>query len=237
MRSRIHFDLLSGNSNLFKVIGQATPHVAAQKFNPYTAPHASICGTIGHETEDTAFEATFDQRYERMDSAGLGITGWKFPFRVPHTVVMRGHVQCSCCGPTCFHCGQGVVAKRDPQDGHGPGAEYNEGVLDLSVLQPLAREACAKVGDKAYGQQLADLAQSVGISAADIKAHVPYIKGNVEDVFAATTAKSCDIFYTAAFLHLFTHPDRGWLKNAHNKLSRDWPQRPGVKPIDVEVMQ
>lgn len=236
MRSRIHLELQSSKQNIFALVADQTPADAAQKSNPYTSPHDGICGTVSHETEDTGFEATFDERFERNSDGS-----WKFAFRVPHTVVMRGHVQCSCCGPTCFHCGSaGFVQKtKTAKVGHGPGAEYCEAVLDLSVLQPLAREAASKVGDKSYAASVQSAAQSLGLTAADIQAHVPYFTSPtaVADVFAATTTKPSDIFYTAAFLQLLLHPDRGWLKSAHNKLSKDWPQRPGAKPTSVEIAQ
>ncbi|HEV2194028.1 MAG TPA: hypothetical protein VGR55_00460 [Candidatus Acidoferrum sp.] len=236
MRSRIHLELQNSKQNLFTLVADQSPADAAQKANPYTSAHDGICGTVGHETEDTSFEATFDERFERNSDGS-----WKFAFRVPHTVVMRGHVQCSCCGPTCFQCGSGGFVQKptSTKTGHGPGAEYCEAVLDLSVLQPLAREAASRVGDKSYGATLQSAAQSLGIAAADIQAHVPYFTSPsaVADVFAATTMKPSDIFYTAAFLQLLLHSERGWIKSAHTKLSKDWPQRPGKKPTSVEVTQ
>lgn len=236
MKSRIHLTLQDDAGHLFKHIGKDVPHVEAQKFNPYTKPYTGICGTIGHETEDTSFEATFDERYERNPDGS-----WKFAFRVPHVVVMRGQVQCECCGPQCFHCGDNVTAATT---GTVPmatndhvGSEYCEAVLDLITLQPLAREASQKLGDKAYAKQLSDSTASLGLDASWLQLHIPYLQGKVADVFAATSTYASDIFYVAAFLNLILHRERGWIKTAHNKLSRDWPQRPARnKPTAADIV-
>src|SRR5437899_4311760 len=152
MKSRIHLEI--DNNKLFTLVSADHPSVAALKVNPYTKPYEGICGTIGHETEDTSFEATYDERYERNPDGT-----WKFGFRVPYNVVMRGQIQCACCGPVCFHCGGtskpvfGSGAPSQPTSGH-MGTEYCESVLDLTALQPLAREATNKLGDKSYAAQL-----------------------------------------------------------------------------------
>src|SRR5438309_21798 len=75
------------------------------------------------------------------------------------------------------------------------------------------------------------------VDPAWIQSHIPYLQGRVVDVFSGASTFASDIFYVAAFLQLILHPTRGWLSSAHNKLSKDWPQRPGkVKVIGSTVL-
>lgn len=230
MKTRLHKILQNKTVNLFNFVEHdGSPlgcvNAATDKVNQKWPDYEEVCAeTYGL---DVAQSAKDDVVHELL--------------------VLRGTLRC-CCGGVCPYPDDhdltqgGAFAKAQrhttidaPKNvSHYPGNDYVEGTIHYNDLMPIQTEAeqRKKAGTLAgLAKEITDETTPLGLSAADIESQLGVAGADTNGLLSAAGAAAQvlsgadtvveDYLWVAAFVILY----KRFIGAAHNKLSKDWPQR------------
>lgn len=245
MTQRLHKVILDGQRNHFALVtgndGKPLQHpsAAAAAVNPRWPPYEEAC-----------LEAWELYPHEGPDGSHQH---W----------VLRAHLRC-CCSGACHYASDHAAAhdayakvpavapgpgvqRSTPHGRDAAGASYVEARLESSDLAALAAQAAAVAGNaearKAFGARLQADANALALGVADIEDVLGdsdldangLLNGNaaVMSMLAGDSIAANNYYCVAAFLKLWQR----LIVAAHNRLSRDWPQRGVARPISLAARQ